>query len=204
VLVALVAMVVTLSWVRFRLSEPQGAAKAHAFDLRNPMLDARPGECVEMATADASQTWCVVVLENGLVRRPRSGPTSWGTHAALRTELPYLACEARVPAPDTGGCAGGKFVGNREVILYDLSGFGIPKGNTPRVDMIQGKWMEVSGRLKFVYQVVIERFGNEGGSWVTYVSEDLPVTGLVLTQASVAGGRPQTTFFRDAGDCPLR
>jgi hypothetical protein len=60
--IALLAMALSLLWVNATLRRRKGVAEVEAFDLKNPMLDARAGECIEVFAREApGQAPCIRV-----------------------------------------------------------------------------------------------------------------------------------------------
>jgi hypothetical protein len=200
-IVVLVAMAATLAWVNVSLRRRTRPPEAPAFDLKNPMLDARPRECVEIFQQGAArEAPCISVREDGLVLRPTRGPESAGEFGGLRRALPYLA--ARVRSPAAGGtCAAGP-AGAEQTVVYPLAHFGVPMERRVRLDTIRPQWVDEAERQRLVYQVVLEDAG--GASWELFVSPDALVTGLVQVRLhdSKAGSRAQVLRYLDVGECP--
>lgn len=200
-IVVLVAMAATLAWVNVSLRRRARPSAVPAFDLKNPMLDARPRECVEVFQRGAArEAPCISVREDGLVLRPTRGPESAGEIGGLRRALPYLAARVRSRAPG-GTCAAGP-TGAEQTVVYPLSHFGVPAERRVRLDTIRPQWVDEGERERLIYQVVLEDAG--GSSWELFVSADALVTGLVQVRLhdSRAGTQAQVLRYIDVGECP--
>ena len=200
--VVLVAMAGVLLWVNVSLWKRPRPPAIDGFDLKNPMLDARPRECVEAFNPDAPRDApCLSVRDEGVVLRPSSGPTSLGDRIGLKRVAPYLAARERYPAKGET-CASGKPAANEQVILYPLNAFGIPSENVVRPDSLRPIWVDHHGRQRLVYEAILEDM--KGSTWRCYLSPDALVTGLMQVELATpkAGSRKQVFRYTDLGDCP--
>ncbi len=204
-IVAAVLLVIALllGYVRFVVvPQRQPEAGTPPFDLRNPMLDARVGECVELEdSGHPGETSCSVVIEPGLVVRPTDGPEALPGNTRLRRMPPYLVTAARFPEPGKGGCATSE--GKRdEIVLYDLNLFGMPMGIPAEVVQIQPMWKKWQGRVHYTYQVQMLRYGNLAGPWTSWISEDAPVTGVVHREYTYGSQqRHAQIIYREVDGC---
>ena len=199
----LLAMAGVLLWLNLSLWRRASPAEFPPFDLKNPMLDARAHECVEVYdVARPGDALCVSVRDEGVVLRPATGPTLLDNRD-LRRAAPYLACRERRATP-SGGC-GGKEEGNEEVLIYPLSAFGLPDAQRVRLDSVEAVRTESGGRERLLYLAVLESYGA-GGTFKCYVSPDpdARVTGLVQVElySEKPGTKPQIFRYHDVGDCP--
>ena len=200
--VVLVAMAGVLLWVNVSLLKRARPPAIDTFDLKNPMLDARPRECVEAFSPDAPRDApCLSVREEGVVLRPASGPAALGDRTGLKRVAPYLAARERYPAQGST-CAGGQPAASEQVILYPLNAFGIPSENTVRPDSLRPIWVEHRGRQRLVYEAILEDM--RGWTWRCYLSPDALVTGLMQVELATqkANSRKQVFRYTDLGDCP--
>jgi hypothetical protein len=175
-LIVLLAMTVSLGYLRFVVFPKQENPEALAFEFVNPMLDARPGERVLFTSAEnLTVHTCSVVRPEGVVLRPAKGPERIGQHEGLRQRLPFLACSIRGAQRAVDVCGGSEV----DTVLYALNYFGMPADTKVRVDWIRPRWMKWGERNLVVYEVVFERYCSLGGRWTTYLSDEAPVAGLV-------------------------
>lgn len=199
---ALLAMALCLLWVNITLLRRQKPATVDTFDLKNPLLDARPGECVEVFSPDLpGDAPCIRVRPEGVVLRPASGPAAIEERSGLQRFLPYLAASQRHMAQGAT-CAGGGEVLSEEALLYPLNAFGLPSENVVRVDSVRPMPVEIRGSMRVVYEVVLEDM--RGWTWVCYVTHDALVTGLVEVRlkTKATGSRDQRFRYTDLGECP--
>jgi hypothetical protein len=209
VVAVLVLMAAVLAWVRVSRHAGEAAVDEAVFDLRNPLLHARPGQCVEIVPDHArGLVHCVVVRPEGAVERPREGPVTLGHHRGLRSASPYLACTLHAFEPGSGGCATGTPAGEPEDQLYDLNGFGTLKDLALRVDSIRLTRIRVGGRAREAYEVAMQKYeaGGPPGTWIAYVAPDVPVLGLAAVRFLPQGAvqREQSQTYREAAGCPPR
>jgi hypothetical protein len=202
-IVVLLAMALVLLWLNLSLLRRPTTPEFPSFDLKNPMLDARPRECIEVYDVDRpGDALCVSVREEGVVLRPFQGPTNLGDWE-LRRAAPYLACRER-RVPRGGGCASTED-GGEGLLLYPLNGLGLPMERRVRLDSLEAVWTETGGRERLVYLAVLQEYGA-GGTFKCYVSSDADarVTGLVQVElrSEKPGTKPQVFRYHDVGECP--
>lgn len=191
----LTAMIIALSYVRFVLVPSQQQPEALAFDFRNPLLDAVPGERILQASGqDASQEICVVVRPEGVVTRPHDGPERIGLQRDLRHAPAYLACSLRAVDRRRGGCGGAET--EREVVLYGLNGFGMPMDTNVVVQTLQPMRVLWGDRTIDVYRATFQRYGLQAAAWATWITHDVPVTGAVRTEV-IQGEHTASSVFRE-------
>jgi hypothetical protein len=209
----LLSMAGVLLWIFVSLDRRRPSPPFPPFDLKNPMLDARPRECVEVSGQDRpNDALCVSVIEDGFVLRPSEGPVELGNQSGLKLVPPYLACRERTlqrgqagcgSLPPTTGPAGAE--PKPDYLLYPLDDFGIPAGHRMRPDSIEAIRAESGGSERLLYLVVLQDYG--GGTFKCFVSPDRErglVTGLVRIELlSEKPGHPsQVFFYNDVGECP--
>jgi hypothetical protein len=200
VVLFLVLAAVVLAYVRFRVVPERSGPEAREFDLSNPMLDAKVGDCVEVeSTSHPGEVTCFQVREPGVVLRPRQGPARVGNERGLRGALPYLLCRVRYP-PAGKDCAS-EGDAREDVERFNLNAFGMPAAANVEVTAIRPRWVQRGGRFRFTYEVLLMRYGESAGPWVVYLSPDAPVTGTIYRINAAPGGDADWTVFRRA-DCP--
>jgi hypothetical protein len=199
----LVVIALLLGYVRFVVLADRPAAAVPTFDLRNPMLDARVGECHELE--DSSQhpgtVSCVAVHEPGVVLRPAGGPESLGpAYERLRRMPPYLVCAVRYPQGGKGcGPDGGE---PDELLLFGLNHFGVPLGISAEVVHVQPVVKRWQGRVHQTYQVQLLRHGALAGPWTVWLSEEAPVTGAVYREyAHGKRMKAERVIYREVEGC---
>jgi hypothetical protein len=197
VVVFLVLAVAVLGYVRFVVIPDREPPRPLEFDLVNSMLDAQPGERVEMEEGDKpGVVTCMEVVAPGVVLRPPSGPDRIGPDSDLRHAPPYLVASLRYPPPG-GGC---DTPGVRsEIERFDLNGFGMPSSVAVNPSTIRPMWVRRGGSYHFVYEVVMTIYGGAGGTWVSYLSSDAPVTGTLFRTFGTANQGVRWVTYRDAG-----
>ncbi len=174
--IALGIMALALGYVRFVLLPQQDRPEPLAFHFENPMLDARPGErALFFDLSRPTSKSCSVVMESGLVLRPRKGPERIGGERNLRTAAPYLACSIHDAHRGKETCS----ARSTQEVLYGLNRFGMPASTKVRVDSIRPRWMKWGEREMPVYRVEFQRYGQLGGRWTTFLAHEAPVAGLV-------------------------
>jgi hypothetical protein len=199
VVLFLVLAAVVLAYVRFRVVPERSGPEARDFDLSNPMLEAKVGDCVEVeSTSHPGEVTCFQVLEPGIVLRPRQGPVRVGNERGLRGALPYLLCRVRYPAAGRGCASDG--AAREDVERFNLSAFGMPAAADVEVTAIRPRWVQRGGRYRFTYEVLLTRYGDSAGPWVVYLSSEAPVTGTIYRINAAPGGDADWTVFREA-DC---
>ena len=200
VLLFLVAASLVLGWIYLGVMPSERIPEALPFDLRNPLLDARLGECVQIeSTSTQGGVVCLKVREPGVVLRPRDGPPQLGIYGGLRRGRPYLATGLRYPPPGVGCEETGAL--REEIELFDLNAFGMPYGLDVTVDAVRPLWVQRGGRFLFVYEVQLTQYGAVGRTWFVDVHPDAPVAGIVRRRHSVEGGT-ETAIFLRVDDCP--
>lgn len=199
-LVALLAMALGLLWVNATLKRRKGAGEVEAFDLKNPMLDARPGECIEVFAREApGDAPCIRVRPEAVVLRPASGPPQLGERINLRRHPPYLAASER-HMPAGAACGTGTPL-YEQVLLYPLNGFGLPSDALARADSVRPLVIQLRGQERLAYEVVLRDM--RGWTWQAFLVPDAQVTGLVEVRVSTlqANTPPQVFRYSDL-DCP--
>lgn len=197
----LLGMAAVLAWMNVSLARRRPPPEVPPFDLRNTLLDARPGECVESySPATPHDALCFRTVADGVVLRPSAGPDRRGRQDGLKRALPYLVLEMRQPEAGAGGCAGARAGSVREQ-LYPLGQFGIPAENPVRLDSIEAVYTESGGRERLVYLTVLEDYRQY--YWKCYVDPNAPVTGLVRVDFATlkAGARAQQIYYSQV-ECP--
>jgi hypothetical protein len=207
VAVALGAMIAVLLWVWIDLRRPT-AFETASIDLTNPLLSAEAGECVEvedLAGPGFVQRLHVIAPTGGEARgrsaavlRPHDGPESIPGYLQagdpdLRTTAPYLAAEVRSATAAPPGAPAGR----RDVLLFDLNAFGMPRGSQASVILrdIRPALVRWHGRPLRCHQVTISRHDQLEGIWVLYVTREAPALGTVLRKyLSDQRGLVQHTF----------
>jgi hypothetical protein len=196
VAIALAAMAVVLLLVWVDLLRTATGGPVLPFDWQNPLLDAQPGECVEVSDASlpGEKVW-LVVREPGVVLRPDSGPAAiegWRSvvYPDPRRFPPYLVCEARrAPAP---GAAAAQIPPSRsEALVFPLNGFGMPLEALCALNDMQTQAIDWAGQRHRGYAVGLRRYGKLEGPWILYMSKDAPVLGT--TKRVYFHGRDEMT-----------
>jgi hypothetical protein len=195
VVLFLVAAAIALGWIRFKVVPARGAPSAQAFDLRNPMLQARVGDCVEVeSTQRPGVSICFRVEEPGLVLRPHLGPDHLGPDRDLKRARPYLVTVLWFP-PEGQGCD--VEAPRRQIERFDLNDFGMPSSVEVELASLRPRWVRRGERQYFAYEAVLMRYGPGGGPWITYVAPEAPVTGALFRVNSTPRGDTHWTVFRD-------
>ncbi len=198
VLLFLVAASLVLGWIYFHVLPSERVPEALVFNLENPMLGARLGECVQIeSTTTPGIVGCLEVREPGVVLRPRNGPERLGRFHGLRMARPYLAAGLRQPPPGKSCEESGDL--REDVELFDLNAFGMPYGLDVTLDTVRPLWVQRGGRLLFVYEVQMTEYGAAGRTWFLDIHPDEPVAGIVRRRRTVEGGT-ETWIFLPAGD----
>lgn len=199
-LVALLLMAVGLLWVNATLRRRQGAAEVESFDLKNPMLDARAGECIEVFAREApGDAPCIRVRPEAVVLRPASGPAQLGERINLRRHPPYLAASERhMPSGAPCGSATPLY---EQALLYPLNGFGLPSDALARADSVRPLLIQLRGQERLAYEVVLRDM--RGWTWQAFLVPDALVTGLVEVRVNSGqpNAKPQVFRYSDL-DCP--
>jgi hypothetical protein len=198
VVVFLVLAVGVLAYVRFEVVPAKAGPPPAEFDLRNPMLDARIGECVEVeSTTRPGEIVCMEVVDPATVMRPRFGPDRVGPDEGVRRSPPYLVCRLRYPRRGSS-CPGAD---DDPAVLerFDLNGFGLPSSTLPLAETIRPLWVERAGRYRFVYEVALTLYAGVRGVWIVYLDPDAPVTGTIYR--SFARERADYVVFREIEGC---
>lgn len=198
----LLAMACALAWMNVSLARRRAPPRFPPFDLKNPMLDVRPRECVESySPATPHDVICFRSVEDGVVLRPAAGPDRRAGHDGLKRALPYLVVELHRPESGSGGCASGRYADEPRLQFYPLSHFGIPADTPVRLDSIEAQWTESGGRDRLVYVAVLEDYRQY--YWMCFVDPGASLTGLVRVDFSPlkARARAQQIYYRDIS-CP--
>jgi hypothetical protein len=202
-IVAAVLLVIALllGYVRFVVIGKGAVASPAPFDFRNPMLDAREGECHEIEDSSEVAVTCESVVAPGVVLRPAGGPERLGgDYERLRRMPPYLACQLRYPEAGRG-CAGLEDGKPGQWLLYGLNHFGLPLGISAEVTVIQPLTKIWQGRVHRTYQVQMLRHGAQAGPWNVWLSDEAPVTGAVYREYQRGKERTQHVVFREVEGC---
>lgn len=198
-IVALLLMAVGLLWVNTTLRLRQGASTIDTFDLKNPMLDAQPGDAVEVISRDVpGQAPCIRVRPEAVVLRPASGPSSLGDRNSLNRHPPYLAASER-HMPTGSACGAGTPL-YEQVLLYPLNGFGLPSDAMARMDGVRPLVVQLRGQERLAYEVVLR--DSRGWTWQAFLVPDAPVTGLVELRmhSGQANAQAQVLRFMEVGE----
>jgi hypothetical protein len=201
--VVLLAMALVLLWLNLSLLRRPSTPKFPDFDLKNPMLEARPKECIEgFDVALPGEALCISVREEGVVLRPRQGPEVLADQD-VRRAAPYLACLHR-SAQRGSGCGGELGEAAGATILYPLNAFGVPADRPVRLDSVEAVWTEESGARRLVYLAVLQDY--QGATFKCFVAAKprALVTGLVQVELrpEKATARPSVFRYHDVGECP--
>lgn len=198
---ALVAMALTLAYVRFVILPAQASAEPLGFSFRNPMLDAVPGERVlQRSEDDPSHEQCVVVRAEGVVLRPYRGPERIRQLSDLRHQPAYLACSMRDVEGPHGGCGGEE--AERDVILYGLNHFGMPVDANTVAQSLMPERVRWGDRTVTVLRVALQRYGLQAAAWSTWLAHEAPVTGAVRMETLRSEGRTAGLVFREVLPAP--
>lgn len=192
--IVLVALVGFLAYVRFGLLPEQREGEEVEFVLDNPLLITQIGDCTRARTLDEEA--CMVVERR--IERPRRGPRYLGGIDQLHRRNPYLVVGVHSPDAGQSGCAGG--TQRTQTVLLHLNHFGTPVEMAARIDSIRPTWLMSGGREQFVYEVVLQTWDPDA-TFIQYVSPDMPVHGVVVSQRSV-NEKQQRVTFRAVADCP--
>lgn len=196
----LILAAAALGWLHLEVLPQRAVRQPLPFDLRNPMLDARIGECLAIESPSRpAEVNCLGVVAPGVVLRPAAAEGPTPGFGDLRRSRPYLTCQLRFPPPGKG-CD--HTDAQRGRALYPLDGFGLPVTVPTLLQSIQPRWVERAGRHRFVYEVQLQRYDPHlAGPVILYLDPDQPVTGVVLRQDLVGEGRRQDVVFTPT-DCP--
>jgi hypothetical protein len=172
------------------------------FDLSNPLLSAQPGQCIEVASADAPEhaSWFVVRAPGVVVRPFRAGVrlANWtNPHWPDPTRfLPYLLCDAR-PAPSAKAAKGGALPPAREdPYVFPLNGFGLPLESLGVLFDVSPMSITWEGQPRKAFAVGLRRYDQMGGPWVVYLCKDAPVLGTMRRKYVPKPGVEQLQTFR--------
>ena len=191
VVVLLFAIAAALGWLRFGLLPKQVDDPRLKFEYDNPMLLAQRGDCVRgQSSHSPGAELCFIVRDR--VLRPSQGPESLpGGYEELQQFPPYLIIDTHPAEEGADGCGGGM----AEPTLRSLNGFGMDPESQTRVERIVPVWRSFGGEEGLFYEVTIIRY-DVPGTWVMYISPDLPVMGIAkmqeLREQSVT---PMTVWF---------
>ncbi len=198
VVIFLAVAAVALPFIYFVVIPSRASLEPKPFDLKNPMLSAKVGECVVLDTTPSQGgVACIKVKEPGLVLRPRSGPARLGAYRDLKRSAPYLTCGMRNPLPGRD-CSEAE--GREEVLLFDLNAFGMPLNLNVALDFIKPRWVEKGGQTLFVYEAQLTQYGPAASGWFVSVDPAAPVTGTVLRRHATEH-QMQQTIFTPADGC---
>ena len=139
VVLFLVITAVVLGWIYFHVMPARRIPDNQQFDLKNPLLDAQPDECVQIESQSTpGNLVCARVRKEGVVLRPRNGSLELGVYRDLRRSRPYLSCGLRYPPPGKD-CAAAT---QEEVELFDLNQLGMPYSLHVTLDAVRPMWVE--------------------------------------------------------------
>ncbi|MCP5071522.1 MAG: hypothetical protein GY946_33600 [bacterium] len=191
----LLAIAAFLGFLRFGILPRQADGPQLAFELRNPMLETEPGDCLRgQGSRDPAAELCFVVRQR--VLRPMRGPASLVGYPELRRYPPYLIIDLHDAGDGPGGCSGD----STSVVLRSLNGFGMDPQSRTRVDSIRPVWMSFGGREDILYEVVLQRY-DVPSTWIMYIAPDLPVTGLVKQEEQRPNQAETTTAWYREAEC---
>ena len=203
VIAFLLVAAIVLLMVYVKIRRPAGG-DVGVFDLRNPLLSARVGECVSVKSREqVTDATCLSVIEPGVVLRPdREGPESVPVLGRLRRAPPYLLCQVRYPLPGRTCADEG---GREEFEVLPLGEFGMPSSTTVELQGIRPtwvRWASQGGRYVFVYEVQMMRFGYLNGPITLYVDPLHPVAGVIWRRDKGPKGHGYNTVFTALDGCP--
>lgn len=190
---ALLVMAIALLWVNGSLRRRGGVAEVEEFDLKNPMLDARAGESIEVfARESPGEAPCIRVRPEAVVLRPASGPAQLGERINLRRHPPYLAASERHMPAGTSCGAGTPLY--EQVLLYPLNAFGLPSDAMVRPDSVRPLWIQLRGQERLAYEVVLR--DARGWTWQAFLVPEALVTGLVELRMNSGQPNAKPQVFR--------
>jgi hypothetical protein len=207
VALSLAVMIAVLAYVyvdRVRFEVP---VRPPPFDFVNPMLAAQPGECVEVAGADAADLRWLVVRAPGVVKRPFRTEAKLPGWTSQRWPdpkgfLPFLLCDARsATAARTPAPAPGTPPARDEPYVFPLNGFGMAIDAMGVLDSIAPTTLNWNGQRRKCYAVGIRRYGLVDGPWILYVAQDVPVLGTMMRKYLRGPGQEQAWVFRVPESC---
>jgi hypothetical protein len=170
------------------------------FDLKNPMLDAKVGECVAMESENRPGiVTCVKVVEPGVVLRPHEQRQRLGRYGDLSRAPPYLA--AKYIYPPTGKSCDHEEA-KREPVLFPLSGWGMRLTLPCALESIRPRWVERGPQFRFVYEIHVFRYGPyHQGAVALMVDPAQPVTGVVLREEQAGKDEMVDVIFTAVDAC---
>lgn len=205
VALALAAIVVVLSLVLADLSRSNASPAALPFDFENPLLLARPGQCVQVFDAAGPEhATLVVVRAPGPVLRPFSAPAKipgWYSEvwADARTLPPYLVCDSR---PVAAGADPGAPPARAEPTVFPLNGFGMPLEAYCVPRSLTPKTVRWDGRTRAAWEVGLMGYvGELEGPWTVWMAKDVPVLGTMRREHLTGAGTFDVKQFRVPQDC---
>lgn len=197
------AIVLLLVWIDQR-RRPE-APPPPPFDWQNPMLNAQPGQCVEVSedTTPGSATW-LTVRPTGVVLRPFEAAKSLKGWISPRwpdpkTFPPYLACDER-PAPSAALPAGSPQA-RSELLVFPLNSFGLPLESTVVLRSIEQGEAVWNGKTRPAYMATLAGYLDAPGMWTVFTSTDAPVLGVMRREFFVGEGRSGKYRFRVPETC---
>ena len=202
---ALLAMAIVLLFVWVDQRRRPEVRSLPAFDWENPMLNAQPGQCVEVSedTTPGSATW-LTVRSPGVVLRPFEAAkslTGWinPRWPDPKTFPPYLACDER-PAP-SGAPAMGTPPARSELLVFPLNSFGLPLESTVVLRSIEQGEAGWNGQTRPTYMATLAGYLDAPGMWTVFTSKDAPVLGVMRREFFIGEGRSGKYRFRVPETC---
>lgn len=190
----LLLIVSFLAYVYLGFLPKQEQARVVAFDYRNPLLSAVPGDCVgARASDDPGSEMCFIVRQS--VLRPNRGPATLPGHTELRRTLPYVALDLHVATSGVLGCGGPL----PTTTLRAFNHFGLDPASQVAVERIVPVWAKWSGGKEgILYEVTMRRF-DSNSMYVSFISPDVPITGLVKQE--ILGEKSADNVWYTEIDC---
>jgi len=184
-----------LAYLAFVVIPGQAPPEELPFEYDNPLLAAQPGDCVAgQASLDPGHEMCFLVTDR--VERPARGPERLPGYEGLKRLPGYLVLELHDMGDRASGCGGDL----EEIVLRGFNQFGLDPVSQVAVDSIRPVWMSYGGKEDILYEVVLVRF-DVPGTYVMYVSPEMPVMGLVKQERFTEGGSVERVYFREV-PCP--
>lgn len=209
VAMALAVMAAVLLLVYIDLARAPAPPAAIPFDWQNPLLNDKPGDCVEVSDdMSPGPGSFLVVRAPGVVLRPFDGPAKiagWASSSFPDPKgfLPYVVCDARPvqpPAPQKGK-PGAVPAAKEDPYVFPLNGFGMPLEALCVLSDIQPTVFDWNGQRRHGYAVGLKRYGVLEGPWVVYMSKDAPVLGTVMRKYLHSAGEVHSQTFRVSSTC---
>lgn len=179
-----------LTYVYFVFLPGQEASRQVKFDYLNPLLSTKVGDCIgARASNDPGSEMCLVVRH--VVLRPSRGPERLPGHTDLRESLPYVALDSHVATSGTAGCSGER----PETTLRAFNNFGLDPDSQVAVERIVPVWAKwAGGKEGILYEVTLRRF-DSASMHISYISPEMPITGLVKQEVVNEDVSNQAYFY---------